>query len=287
MRRQLAACSGSTGIHSLSWLNRDLQPASTQPGLAIGTRLIKLGTMGCFCIFFSLHLQAQSANKLINKGNKLYEREDYTDAEAEYKKALDKDKNSPVSFFNLGNSMYQQRRFEDAYQQYESSARLTKDKSSQSAANYNMGNTFLEDKKWEKGIPAYENALKLNPGDDEARYNLAYAQAMLKKQQQGGGNNDNKQDKNNKQNKNDKNNQNKNQQNQQQKDQNKNQQNKNNPQNNPDQQQEQQHPQPMPSKLTKQEANNLLNAVAQQEKQLQGKLDKNKKGVPVTGGKDW
>lgn len=247
--------------------------------MEVGRILRGIGVTGCLCALFSASLHAQSVNKLINNGNKLYEKQDYTDAEAEYKKALDKDQNSPTSLFNLGNSMYQQKRFEDAYRQYESSAKQSKDKLNQSAANYNMGNTFMENKEWQKGIPLFENALKLNPGDDEARYNLAYAKAMLKKQNEGGGGKNNKQqNKNNKQNRNDQ------QQNRQNP--NKDRQNQNNRQDNQDQQQ-QRRPQPMPSKLTKQEANNLLNAVAQQEKQLQGKLDKNKKGVPVAGGKDW
>lgn len=246
--------------------------------LAVGRIPGRTVTTCCLFALFSVSLHAQSVNKLINKGNKLYEKQDYTDAEAEYKKALDKDQNSSVGLFNLGNSMYQQKRFDDAFQQYENSVKRSKDKLSQSAGNYNMGNTFMENKDWQKSIPLFENALKLNPNDNEARYNLAYAQEMLKKQNQQNQQNQNKnqQNKNNKQNNK---NQNKNQQNKDNKDQ-------QNPQDKQDQQQ-QQHPQPMPSKLTKQEAENLLNAVAQQEKQLQDKLDKNKKGVPVAGGKDW
>jgi len=214
----------------------------------------------------------QSANALIRSGNQLYLNKHYPDAEADYKKALSKDDHSAPGLFNLGNTLYRQNQFDEAYQQYKSSAKYFTDTSSRSQADYNMGNTFMNKKDWKHSISSFENALKLNPKDGDARYNLAYAEEMLKKKQGGGGKSQNK----NKQNKNK--NQNKKQNNKQ----NQNNQNKNQNKQNPQQQN-----QPQPSKLTKQEAQQLLNAAAQQEQKLQNQHQKNKKVMAVPSGKDW
>ena len=67
------------------------------------------------------------------------------------------------------------------------------DKERLAAAYHNTGNALLSDKKIEESINAYKMALKNNPKDNDTRYNLAYAQMMLKKQQQ---NQDKNKDKN-------------------------------------------------------------------------------------------
>lgn len=241
-------------------------------------RILSVALLLCI----STGLWAQSGNKFIRKGNDLYKKQQYTDAEANYKKALEKNKQSVIGHYNLGNSLYEQKRFNDARNQYSGSLKLANDKLVKGDASYNIGNTYMEGKKWEESIKSYKQSLKLNPNDEEARYNLAYAQAMLKKQQQGGGgdNKDKKDNKDKNKNKNQQNQQNKDQQ-QQNKDQNKNQQDQNK-----DQEEEQQKPQPMPSKLDKQEAERLLQALSQEEKKLQDKMKK-AKGQQVPVDKDW
>lgn len=217
---------------------------------------------------------AQIINKYIRKGNRLYEKQDFTDAEAEYKKALNKDAKSSTGLFNLGNSLYEQKRYQDAMEQYTHSAENTTDPLHQSAANYNIGNTLMSDKKWEDAIKAYKESLLKNPADNEARYNLAYAQEMLKKQHSGGGGKNNKQQsKNNQQNKQNKQQQNQNRENQQNQDQQKD--------------QDQQQPRPERGDISKQRADQLLNAAAQEEQKLQEKKDKQQRGQPVYGGKNW
>lgn len=242
--------------------------------------ILSLASLGIF-----ENAQAQTPNKLIRQGNDQYKKQNYTDAEADYKKALQKSKNSSNGLFNLGNSLYQQKRYKEAYEQYAASEKLSNDKASKAQANYNMGNTYMGQKDWKSSIQAYEQALKLDPQDDQARYNLAYAKEMLKKQNKGGGeNNKNNKNKNNKNNK-----QNKNSQNKDQKDKNKNQDKNNqdkNQQNKDNKDQQQQHPKPQPSKLSKQEAQRLLQALSQQEKKLQDKAHKGK-AVPAKIDKDW
>ena len=216
---------------------------------------------------------AQAASKFIRKGNKLYHDQQFTDAEAEYKKALSRDSVSAAGLFNLGNSLYAQKRYAEAMQQYAASAEHSSDSLDQAAAQYNIGNTLSSEKKWQQAIESYKQALLRNPSDEEARYNLAYAQQMLKKQQGGGGG---KQQQPNNQNQDQKNNQSQS-----------NNQNQQNPQPGQQDKQPPSQPRPRPGSLDKQRADQLLDAAAQAEKKLQEDKDKKKKGMPVYQGKDW
>ncbi|NDC41495.1 MAG: tetratricopeptide repeat protein [Chitinophagia bacterium] len=218
-------------------------------------------------------------NMFLNKGNSLYEKGKYNDAAAAYLKALKKDPNNPTGLFNLGNSLYQQKQYDSSRKVMASTAGKLTDKKGQAAVNYNIGNTYMAQRKWEDAINAYKKTLRNNPQDPDAKYNLAYAKAMLKKeQQQSGGGKDDKKNKDKDKDKQDKNNKQddkKDKQDQQQDPNSKDQQKQ------PDQQQGQQ-----PSKLTQQQAEQLLNALQQEEKKLQDKLKK-EKGVPVKLDKDW
>jgi len=227
-------------------------------------------------------LFAQQEKRYIKKGNDLYKQQKYKEAEADYRKSVEKnpdarrDQNIEGNF-NLGDALYKQKKFADAGEQFNKLAEsASNNKAVTAAAYHNMGNSFLENKKLEESIEAYKKALLNNPKDDETRYNLAYAQDKLKKQQQ-----------QNKQNKDNKNQDNKNQdkKNQDNKNNDKNKDNKNKPdQDKKDQQKNQQ----QPDKLSKEDAERMLEALNNDEKQTQDKL-KNKK-VKGTGGKilkDW
>ncbi len=223
----------------------------------------------------------EGTNKLIRQGNDLYRKQQYTDAEASYKKALERNGKSVEGNYNLGNSYYEQKRYDAARQQYSSALKVEGANAIKGDANYNIGNTFMEDKKWEESIKSYKAALKANPADEQARYNLAYAQAMLKQQQQQGGGNDNKKDQDKK---NDK------QKDKDKKEDQKKDQDKKNDQQKQDQKKDQdkdQQPQPKPSKLTPDEAKRLLQALAQQEKKLQEDKMKKVKASPGMVEKDW
>lgn len=227
-------------------------------------------------------LCAQTADALIRKGNREYQDKNYSAAEATYLKASASKKSASISLFNLGNSLYRQNRFQEARSNYEKSLKASRDSLGEARIQYNIGNTFMKKKDWQNSIQSYEKSLLQNPKDDQARYNLAYAQAMLKKQQSGGGGKNNKN-----QNQNNKNNQD--QKNQQNKQNNQNNQNKNQqpPQNSNNQQQKNQdQSQDQPNSMSKQEAQNLLNALDQQEQKILQKKDQ-KHGTPVTTEKDW
>lgn len=216
---------------------------------------------------------AQQERSYVKKGNELYQQKKYKDAEDAYRQAVAKKEQNVPGNFNLGDALYKQKQFDKASEQFTKIAESNTDKRVAAGAYHNLGNTLLENKKLEESIEAYKKALINNPKDDETRYNLVYAQEKLKQQQQ---QNKNK-DKNKDQNKQDKKDQDK-----QNKDPNKDK-NKQNQQKQDKQQQQQQQ-----NSISKEDAQRMLDALNNDEKQTQDKL-KGKK-ARSTGGrpaKDW
>jgi len=235
-------------------------------------------------------LFAQKEKKYIHKGNQLYQEKKYAEAEASYRQSVDKSKASVEGNFNLGDALYKQKKFDNAVQKFTDIASSSNDKAVKAKAYHNLGNSLLESKKLEESIAAYKKSLMSNPKDDETRYNLAYAQEKLKQQQQQK-NKDKNKDKNKKdqdkkdKDKEDKNkDQNKDNKDQQNKDKDKQDQDKKD-QDKKDQQNGQQ---PQPDKLSKEDAERMLEALKNEEKNTQDKL-KNKKAKGVKGRivKDW
>ena len=256
---------------------------STRKKTVMATALLLLAGL-------SAHAQEKS---LVRKGNELYQQKKYKEAAAAYQQAVQKNPAYVPGSFNLGNSLIQQNQLEAARKVMTATAKNAKASAEQSGANYNIGNTYMQEQKWSDAINAYKQALRKNPQDADAKYNLSYALAKMKQDQNGGGGKDkNKDNKNNKdqKNKNDKNKDQKNGDNKDQQDKNK--------QDKKDQQQDkkdgqdkednkdQKRPEPQPSKLSQQQADNLLNALQQDERKLQDKVQKGK-GVPVKVEKDW
>jgi Ca-activated chloride channel homolog len=208
-------------------------------------------------IFAALGLAAlaQPAQKFIREGNSLYQDGKFKEAEIDYRKALHKSPNSIKATYNLGNSQYKQQNYSEATNSYLKLAADPKN-GQQSQIFHNLGNSYLQSQKYSESIDAYKHALRLNPKDEDTRYNLAYAQAKMMQQKN-------------------KNNQDKNKQNNQQ-------------QQKQQQQQQQQQQQKQNQKMSKQEADRMLNALNNNEKRT---LDKVKKQQAKPGGnqpeKDW
>ncbi|MCE5174146.1 MAG: tetratricopeptide repeat protein [Bacteroidales bacterium] len=196
--------------------------------------------------------------KSIRQGNKLYEKQKYTEAEIAYRKALEVNKKSKEGSYNLGNALYRQEKGKEALEQYQLSLSQQTNPVKKAAIFHNAGNTFMQAKDYGKAVDSYKSSLKFNPNDDQTRYNLAMAQALLKKQQQ-----DQKNNKNKDQNKDQKQDQQKKQQQQKQDDQEKKQ--------NKQQQQQQQQQQ---EQVSKEKAKQLLDALSQDEKDTQEKVKK-------------
>lgn len=233
-------------------------------------------------LFCSVNVYSQSDQQLIRNGNNDYKEKKYAEAEKKYKASVDKNPKTYAGNFNLGNSLYKQKKYEDAGKQYMQSVGVNEDKSAQAAGYYNLGNAYLKGGKYQESVDAYKMALRMNPKDENARYNLAYALAKLRQQQE----QDKKQQKDQKKDKNQK--QDKNQQS-------KDQQNKDQQQKNRDQQQQQKDQQKKEQakqqkdkpKISKEDAERMLEALKNDEKNLQ---KKNVKKFEAQGGspeKDW
>lgn len=229
-------------------------------------------------ILFVILAAGASAQKIerdyIRKGNRLFNDSVFVDAEVNYRKALEVNPKSTVSMYNLGNTLSQQQKFKDAMEQYVAAGKIEKDKMKLAHIYHNMGVLFQAGKDYAQAVEAYKMSLRNNPKDDETRYNLALAQKMLKDQQQNQQNQDQNQDQN-------KDEQEKKQD--QQKDQ-----NKQNDQKKDDQQQQPSKPEKKDNEMSKENAEQLLNSVMQDEKDTQDKVKKQQQ--VIQGGrleKDW
>lgn len=227
-------------------------------------------------------LFAQKEKKHIYNGNKLYEQQKFAEAEAAFKKSVGQSKNSVEGNFNLGDALYKQKKYEPAVQKFTEIANSATDKGLKAKAYHNLGNSLLESNKLEESIAAYKKSLINNPKDEQTRYNLAYAQEKLKQQQNKDKNKDNKDKDKNKKDQ-DKKDQNKDQQDKDKKDQDK--KDKDQEKKDKDKQKDQK---PQPDQLSKEDAERMLEALNNEEKNTQDKL-KNKKAKGVKGKivKDW
>jgi len=218
-------------------------------------------------------LYAQNAKTYVYKGNKLYSQKKYDEAAAEYNKSVG-DKNLGLQGnFNLGDALFKQKKFDDAAQHFTDIGSSANNTGIKADAYHNLGNTLMASKKYQESVDAYEKSLLNNPKDDQTRYNLAYAQEKLKQQQK------KNQDKNNKDKKNQ---QNKDQQN---KDQDKKNQDKNNQDKNKQNQDQQKQD---PNKMSKDDAQRMLDALNNNEKNTQDKLKNKKfKAGRAQIDKDW
>ena len=127
----------------------------------------------------SAFLHAQSDNQLIRNGNKEFEQENYHDAEILYRRALEENPNNSKALYNLANALYRQGRFDEAINILDGLSQIEPEKIDKSDVYHNLGNAQLGAQQIKESIDSYKNALKLNPGDNDTRYNLAYAMNLL------------------------------------------------------------------------------------------------------------
>jgi len=237
---------------------------------------------------------AQNVKKYVRRGNNQFDKGDYSEAEVQYRKALDKNPNYYKGKFNLGDAMYKQENFKESGKMFNELSAANINPNDKAAAYYNLGNTLMKDKKYQESIDAFKQSLKLKPDNYDAKYNLEYARKMLKNQQKQKQQNKNKKKDQNKkdQNKKDQNKKNQDKKDQQkqknkqdQKDKQKDQQqNKQNPSDQKKQKQQQQQQQ-----ISKNDAQRMLQALKNDEKKTLQKLEKLKaKAVKaVKSDIDW
>jgi Ca-activated chloride channel family protein len=209
-------------------------------------------------------LDAQSDKRYMRQGNREYEKNKFSESEILYRKATDQNKNSSDAVFNTGDALYKQKKYEDAGKQFMENIKMNEEKTKKSAALFNLGNSMLKANKLPESIEAYKGSLKLAPENMETKYNLGYAQDLLRKQQE-----QKQQQSKDKQNQN----QNKDKNKKDQKDDKKDQKDQNKDKEKDDKQnQDKQQQQDQQQQISKDDAQRLLNAMANEEKNVQEKV---------------
>lgn len=197
-----------------------------------------------------IEAQVKSARHYIRRGNKLFRAEKYDKSQAEYMKAMEADANNPQAVYNLGCAYMLQQNDSAAVANFTKAAKMETDKHRRSMAYHNIGVLFQNRTQYGQAIEAYKESLRLNPTDNETRYNLALCQKLNKQS--------------------DKNNQQKNNQNNDKKN-NKDKQNNQNNQNNKDKQSNQKNQQDK-RQMSRENAEQLLQAAMQEENNTRKKV---------------
>jgi tetratricopeptide (TPR) repeat protein len=246
-------------------------------------------TITYLILLISFVLQAQEKDKFLPQGNEKFADKNYAEAEADYRLSQSKFKKKSIASYNLGTAIYRQNQTAEAKYQFVKAIKDAKSKAEKHQAFHNLGNAFMKEKNYTNAVEAYKNALRNDPTDEETRYNFALAKKMLKdnpppKEQDK--KKDKKKDKNKEKDKDknkDKNDDNKDKGDKKDKD-------KKDGKDKKDKQDkgDGEKPQPKPSGASKQRIDNLLDAVNNEEKKVQEKVNAQKvQANPKKPEKDW
>lgn len=252
-------------------------------------------------------LAQKKANNYVYEANNLANEDDFVSAEMAYRKAISEQPTSIAGIYNLGNSYYKKGNYEEALYRHQEATKNAVSKSEKHKAFHNIGNILMQNKKCKEAVEAYKNALRNNPTDDETRYNLVLAKecAEQQKDQQDQNKDDENKDKKDQENKDNEDKKDKegddkeNKKDEGDKDK-KEGEDKKDDEGKPkdekedkgkgdkDKEKEQQKPKPQPGQLSPQQIKSLLEAMNNQEKKVQEKMNAEKqKGVKVKTEKDW
>jgi tetratricopeptide (TPR) repeat protein len=245
----------------------------------------------------SLSISAQEKDKTLPAANEEYKQNKFVDAEANYRISQSKFPNRSTASYNLGNTIYKQKQASEAKLAFAKAIKNAKSRPEKHKAFHNLGNVFMLEKDYTQAVEAYKNALRNNPDDDETRYNYALAKQKLKenppkkdknknkdKDKKNDKKDDQKKDGDNKDKKDGKDDQKKDDKGDKDKDK---KDGKNDPKKDdkPDNNGE---PKPMPGGISKDRVQNLLDAINNEEKKIQDKVNAQKvKGAPKKTEKDW
>lgn len=203
--------------------------------------------IACSSMLWAAPAMAQNDRQYVRQGNKLFQQNDFEHAEVAYSKAIEQNDKNPQAHYNLGNALMAQKKDSAAIEEFQKAGQLESSPLRKAQAFHNTGVICQRNQLYGEAIEAYKQALRLNPADDETRYNLALCQQQKKKQDE----------------------QKQNQQQQQKQ----------------DQQQQQQEQKP---KMSKENAEQLLNAAMQQEKRTQKRMkEAQKQGERRQNEKNW
>jgi len=226
-------------------------------------RFIQNWLIACSLLLAAVSSMAQKENALIRSGNRYYKQKQIDQSEKQYQEAVKKAPDNPTANYNLGNAQFRKNSFEEAAKSYETSVAHSTDNAGREKGLYNKGVALVKAKKLPESIDAWKNALKLDANDEDARENLQ--KALLEQKQQQSQQQKDQKDQKDKKDKKD------------QKDQ----------KDDKDKKDQPQQPKPQPSRLNKQQVEQLLKALQQKENDIQDKMNQNKAKSTTQPEKDW
>ena len=187
----------------------------------------------------------------LRKGNRRFAKGEYAEADVHYRKALLKDSTMVPAKYNLANTLYRQQNYDEAAKLLTYDFNALKADPLAPDILFNLGDVAIAKEDWQGAVDAFSKCLMLRPDDIKAKENYTFARYHLQNQDQnqnGDGEGENNQD-----------------QQQQNQDQNQNQ--------NQDKDRQQQ---PQQVELSPQQAQQLLQAIQEKERETQEKVDKEK-----------
>ena len=214
-------------------------------------------------------LFAQKEAPDIRHGNRDYNKDNFAEAEVDYRRGLEKNNQSYEAHYNLGDALFRQNKYPEAAEEFMKAAQVIdpkKDKQKAAKTYHNLGNSLFAQQQYDKAITAYQQSLRANPKDNDTRYNMVKAMQMLQQQQQQQQNQQN--------------------QDQQQQQQDQQQQQQEQEQNQDQQQQDQQQQQQDEQQMDQETAEQILQALEQDEQDTQEKLQR-QQGSKRRVEKDW
>lgn len=243
----------------------------------------------------------QTNQDLVSEANKNLEEGNFSRAEAQYRKVIANDPKNTEARYNLGVAYYNLEKNTEAGRRFVQAAETATTKVEKHKVFHNLGNSLMNDKNYSGAVEAYKNALRNNPKDDETRYNLALAKLMLEEHGDEGGDDEDKEDENE-------------EKEEEEKEDGENEEEddgggdsgddeekgeegeeedqrtgeEENDQGEPDEQDEEGQPQPAEGQLSTQQIQSLLEAMNNEEKKVQDKIQAEKqKGAKTKSEKDW
>ena len=297
----------------LLWSRRLLRESS------VNKKTLKVGGFQLLVVTFSVLTSFSSAiaqddkekQKILKESQELLSdasfemnKDNFPLAEANYRRAIALNPKEETGKYNLGTAYYDREMNATAMHRFKQAAAIAVNKNEKHQAFHNLGNTFMNEKKYREAVESFKSALRNNPIDDETRYNLALAKKLLEDQEKNGGGDDDKDDKedqkeneekkenedNNKKEGDDGDKKDEDDKGEEEEDKKEGDENedKGKPDEPKDEKENKQPPPPVPGKLSPQQVKNLLEAMNNEEKKVQEKINaKKQKGEKIKSEKDW
>lgn len=229
--------------------------------------------------------QRYPERRQVRKGNRAYEKGRYEEATGRYRRALEAAPESWEGRYNLASALYRTEQYDNAVEMLNLAAQDTlRTPIERSEAYYNLGNVHFSRQKLAESLDAFRSALRLNPDDEDAKFNFIYVKRLMQNQEneQNQDNQENREDQQNQENQEEQ----QNRDNQENSDQQNPDQEEQNAEDRPQEGEEEGNPQPAEGSLSEEEQERLLEAIQAQEDATQERL-KEGRGVVVRGSKPW